>query len=82
MARHDIAPSASGAWGRLGPVTTRMPVTGAATSSVRSVFPTPIGISSGRSRFVQVVRTDSWRRSPANGAWDGSTSDRKTSLPM
>ena len=41
MARHDTAPSASGAYGRLGPLTTRMLATGAATSSDKSLVADP-----------------------------------------
>ena len=82
MARHDTAPSASGAYGRLGPLITRMLATGAAMSSDKSLAPIPTGICSTRSRLVHSVWIESWRRSPLNGACAGSTSERNTSLPM
>ena len=82
MARHATAPSVSGANGRLGPLTTRMLLTGAATSSVKSEAPRPIGICRTRSRFVHNVWIDSCRRSLRKGASAGSTSETNTSVPM
>ena len=82
MARHDTAPSASGASGRLGPLSTRTLLTGAAMSSVKSVAPDPTGISKTRSRFVQTRLDRQLTQVAANGASFGSTSERNTSVPM
>ena len=82
MKRQATAPCPSGDCGRDGPLTQRMAATGAALSSVKSVAPAPSGMCSGRSRLVQTVWIDSWRRSLRYGASCGSTREMNTSPPM